>query len=363
MLKVLHYTPFISKSLGGVPAFMHLLTRDLGKLCELHIITHQYPDDYKLENCTVHYIPKWKPWASGKKEFIQLLHDINPDIFHANACWLPLCAYSAIWAKKEGFKVVYTPHGELAPRAIQHHHLKKKPAIYLYQKRGVKAADLIHVTSDDDEKNQIKLGWNTRCYQVPNCIHIDQIPLKKTWTINKKLLFLSRVKQSKGIHHIIEAVSILKNELQGYKFYIAGPKENSYYDEMVKMASDYKVSDIVEFTGPIYGDTKIRLLHEADVFVLPTYTENFGIVVAEALACGTPVITTNGAPWKALQTNQCGWWTEIGTQPLVEAIKSFLTCSEEDLKEMGKRGRQLVENKYTSESVAKQFIEMYKSLL
>ena len=342
---------------------MHLLTRELGQLCELHVITHQYPDDYVLDNCIVHYIPKWSLWHSRKKEFIQILQGIRPDVFHTNACWLPLCALTAIWAKKKGFRVVYTPHGELAPKAIHHHYIKKIPAIFFYQKRGVCAADLIHVTSDADEQNQLDLGWNRSCYQIPNCIHIDKMPMKQSWTLNKKLLFLSRVKSSKGVHHIVEAAAILKQELKGYKFYIAGPKENDYYDEMVKMSREYGVSDIVVFIGPVYGGEKIKLIHEVDVFVLPTYTENFGIVVAEALACGTPVITTKGAPWKELITNQCGWWIELGTQPLVEAIMDYLTCSEDKLKEMGERGRMLVESKYTSESVARQFIEMYKTLI
>lgn len=362
MLKILHYTPFISKSLGGVPAFIQLLTRDLGQLCELHIITHHYPDDYKLANCTVHYIPKWKPWCNRKKEFLDLLCQINPDVFHTNACWLPLPALTAIWAKKEGYKVVYTPHGELAPRAIKHHYLKKIPAIFLYQKRGVQVSDLIHVTSDADEQNIRDLGWNNNLYQIPNCVQIDELPMRESWAKNKKILFLSRVKSSKGIHHIIEAVSILKEELNGYKFYIAGPKENNYYDEMVQLAKEYSVHNIVEFIGPVFGDAKLKLLHEADVFVLPTYTENFGIVVAEALACGTPVITTTGAPWKELQTCQCGWWTEIGTKPLVDALKLFLSCSEDELKQMGLMGRKLIEDKYTSESVAKQFTEMYQKL-
>ena len=92
-MKILHYIPSIDEASGGVGAYMQLLTRDLGKLCELHVVTHKSDNERTLENCFVHYIDyKWKPWDNCKQEFMALLREIHPDVFHTNCCWMPVSA-------------------------------------------------------------------------------------------------------------------------------------------------------------------------------------------------------------------------------------------------------------------------------
>ena len=95
----------------------------------------------------------------------------------------------------------------------------------------------------------------------------------------------------------------------------------------------------VSFLGPFYGAEKDNLYHSADLYVLPTHTENFGMTVAEALAHGLPAIVTKGAPWPGLETHDCGWWIDIGVEPLVECLKKAMSSSSEYLSEMGLRGR------------------------
>ena len=111
------------------------------------------------------------------------------------------------------------------------------------------------------------------------------------------------------------------------------------------------------------GQEKMQAYQNAQLFVLPSYSENFGIVVAEALACGTPVITTKGTPWEDLETHQCGWWIEIGVAPLKAVLEKVLSLSPKQLELMGKNGRQLMEQKYSMEAVAKHMYELYEWLL
>lgn len=378
-MKILHYIPSIDEESGGVGAYMQLLTRDLGKLCELHVVTHKSDKMRELENCNLHFIPdNVNPLSGiGKSEFMQLLNRINPDVFHSNCCWRPMSAWTALWAKKAGYKVVYTPHGMLEPWIMKRHYWTRKiPAILMFQKKGVSCADLVHATAESEKENLLHLGWNKNVVVIGNCVQVDQIPMKESWNRKKSILFLSRVHVKKGINFLIEAVAELKEELKDYTVNIAGPGEESYFKELIAQATHLGLNVIregnvlnindssptINFVGSVFGDVKFKMFRDADMFVLPTHSENFGIVVTEALASGTPVITTKGTPWHELETCHCGWWTEIGTQPLIRALKQFLQCSEDKLEDMGHNGRKLVEEQYSSEAIAGQFIRLYESL-
>ena len=187
---------------------------------------------------------------------------------------------TAQWAKSFGYKVVYTPHGMLEPYAIKRHYWTKKlPAILLFQKKGLKVADLIHATADTEKNNLIRLGWNKNVHVIVNCVQVDEIKMKTSWRRTKNVLFLSRVHPKKGVNFLIEAVAQLKNEFADYTFTIAGPGENAYIQELKGLSEKCGVVDMFNFIGPVYGNAKWPLYRKADLFVLPTYSENFGIVV------------------------------------------------------------------------------------
>ena len=187
--------------------------------------------------------------------------------------------------------------------------------------------------------------------------------MKPSWKRNKEILFLSRIHVKKGINFLLEAVAQLKDQMEGYVIRIAGEGDVTYIEELKQLAARLGISQLIIYEGGVYGNRKWELFRQADLFILPTHSENFGIVVAEALASGTPVITTMGTPWSELESQRCGWWTEGGTEATAQALCNFLSLTEDELEMMGRNGRKLVEEKYSVRKVAKEFVDMYKSIL
>jgi len=143
---------------------------------------------------------------------------------------------------------------------------------------------------------------------------------------------------------------------------IAGEGDAAYVEELKQLSVQKKVAHQFHFVGGIYGKQKWELYQQSDLFVLPTYSENFGIVVPEALYTGLPVLTTTGTPWQELETENCGWWIELNVANLTRALSEALQLNAEKLKEMGMRGRQLVREKYEIKSVAVEVVKMYNKM-
>lgn len=360
-MTILHYIPSIDRTSGGVGSYMQLLAPPLGELVELHVVTHASDHELVLENCKLHYIEHWTNYLKMKSQWNALLKDINPSVVHINCCWQPESAFVQKWSRHKGYMTVYTPHGMLEPWIVQRHYWTRKvPALLLYQKAAIKNSDIIHATAESERQNLLELGYNKNVKVIPNGIDVRQIEMKDSWEKKKTLLFLSRIHVKKGIELLINAVAELKEEMNGYQVLIAGEGDADYIAGLKNLAKQKGVDDIVQFIGGVYDNDKWNLYRRADVFVLPTYSENFGIVVAEALASGTPVITTTGTPWDELNTKQCGWWVPCSQYEITNAICSAIKSTDEELKTMGQKGRQLIEERYSVESVAEQMKSLYE---
>lgn len=363
-MKIIHYIPSIDRMAGGISTYMQVLAKPLGTMAEVHIMTHASENPLPMENCKVHDIPRYRPFSGvWKKAVVDLLDSVRPDIVHVNCCWTPDCAMIQRLAQKRGYKVVLTPHGMLEPWIIKRHYWTRKvPALWLYQKAAVQRADCVQATAESERDNLLKLGYNSNIKVVRLGIDAESIEMKKSWKKSRQILFLSRVHVKKGINFLVEAADVLRNELQGYKILVAGEGDADYVEAMKRMICDRGLQDIVQLIGGVYGGEKWRLFQTSDFFVLPTHSENFGLAIAESLASGTPVITTVGTPWSDLNSSEAGAWIEIGTEPLVETLRRFLSLSEDELETMGRNGRKLIETKYSVHVMAEQMMEVYNGL-
>jgi glycosyltransferase involved in cell wall biosynthesis len=289
----------------------------------------------------------------------------KPNLLHGHGLWQMPVHQMAKMARKNKIPYIITPRGMLEPWSLEQKKIKKKIALSLFQNKDLKNAACIHATATLEAENIRNLGYTNPIAVIPNGIDLKEFPeFKKSKAAEKRILFLSRIHQKKGIENLIEAWSqIHKIIRENWSITIVGNGEEKYIAALQALLINKGLSDQILIKGPMYGEDKLKEYQDADLFVLPTYSENFGIVIAEALACNTPVITTKGAPWNELETTQSGWWIDIGVEPLNKALEEALQTPPETLNQMGENGRKLVEEKYSIEAVTKQMLELYTWIL
>ena len=361
-MKVLHYIPSLAIKTGGVASYLSVLSEELGKLVELHIATnYECEQEVKTPNATIHRVPSGVTCYFSAK---RLLSELRPDIVHINGCWLPQLVFFQWAAQSLQIPVVLSTHGMLDPWILKRHYWTKKwPAIHLYQRALVKRADLIHTTSEMEKRNLCFLGWNPRICFIPNAVNIDHLSIKGSWNLRRRIVYIGRLHVQKGIELLLEALSLLKRDLVDYEVIIAGEGEPDYLQTLKTKSNSLGLNGLVKFAGGVYGEEKVHLLQSADFSVLPTYSECFGIVVAEALACGTPVITTHGTPWKELEDYACGWYIPVGVNALKKTLREAISVTEETIERMGRNGRTLIEERFATSIVAGKFVEQYKAAM
>lgn len=355
-MKIVHYIPALSRNLGGVSTYMQLLAKELGKLCELIVVTRPFDNPLELENCRVVIIP------IDKSNFISawkiLLSNEHPDLVHINGIWQPDTWWIQHEALSVGIKTYITPHGMLEPWCLQHKAWKKKLAMFLYEKKALRKAICLVATADSEQGNIKALNVTSHDIPViPNGVDVSNIPVKNNWEVKKKILYISRIHEKKGIELLLDIAVSISDRLNGYEIIIAGEGDPTYVDKLKKKVENSGL--VVKFLGGVYDDEKWDLYHEADFFVLPSYSENFGYVVAEALGCGTPVITTQGTPWKDINTWQCGCWIKLTKNELRSAILQMASLESNQLQKMGRNGRRLIEEKYSSKAMAVELMKIY----
>lgn len=286
-----------------------------------------------------------------------------PALIHSHGLWAPVNHWASVAARRNKIPLIIHPRGMLEPWALNHKGMKKRFAMALYQRRDLTIANLLVATSNVEFESIRELGLRQPVAIIPNGVVLDvgaepvqYRPMNRT----RVALFLSRVHPVKGLLNLVHAWARVAPV--GWRLCIAGPDEAGHLREVLALVRQLGVQDSIEYVGGVDDEVKSDLYNAADVFVLPTFTENFGLVVAEALAHGLPVITTRGAPWADLATNGCGWWVDIGVEPLVDALREAVALSDEERQAMGKRGRDYV-RRFDWADIASQTVDVYKWIL
>lgn len=299
----------------------------------------------------------------------------RPEILHVHGLWTPWLHRAQVWARRERIPIVLSPHGMLAPWAMAHKRWKKLLPWTLYQHDDVRRAALIHTTAEQETRWIRALGFCNPVAEVPLGTDLPVDPALHDEPV-KVLLFVGRIYPVKGLDLLLKAWALAKRRAAGRDWHLllVGPDQAGHMAELERLAATIGLTTRrgaadgvgeadVTFTGPLYGPEKDVAYRMARGLILPSYTENFGGVVLDALAFGLPVLTSAATPWRHLEAAGCGQTFELNPEALVEALVEFVEQSDADRRAAGTRGRALVEQRYTWTAIGYRMTEAYRTLL
>lgn len=292
------------------------------------------------------------------------------DIVHVSAIWqyIQVDVYKACKAFSKPY--IVSAHGSFSPWCWNQKTLKKELYWSLFGKKTVQNAAALHFTAEGERAKaytNVKLLTKISSFIVPNGTEINNTykytDIRKNLNIPSNkflLLFVGRIHRVKGIHFILKALKVINN--QDFIFLIIGNKEDTeYVDQLMKLSGE--IPNNVIWHEPVPRDNLWDFYHSADIFVLPSYHENFGIVVVEAMACGLPVlISKDVAIWREVLADNAGIVVNQDVDEIARVLQDIYH-NKERLRDLSSNARKSVEHRYDINKVASLMIKAYQDIL
>jgi len=369
-------THYLNKALveKGIEVVVYTMNIDGNKKLDVPL-----GKEVNLDGVKVFYFPMtFRPWQYSYKLHQALAKSVKDfDLIHITSVFLSVSTLGAYYAKKFNKPYIISPHGSLMNEPLRNRNTKKQIYISLIERKNLTDASAIHFTVETEKEEYIKAGLSLKeTIIIPNGLDIEEFNtitrdsathFKEKFGIapdKKIILFLGRLHRIKGLDTLIPAFAeIIKKEPKTV-LVLAGPDDENYKREVLKFIDEVnlRTSDIV-FTGMLVGEDKTAVYKESDVFVLPSYSENFGMVVVEAMYSCLPVVITKyvGIAPEIIKNN-AGIVIKKSEKELTEAILKILN-NPALAQKMGESGKRLVETEFSPGKIADKWIEKYKNII
>ncbi|MGD9614950.1 MAG: glycosyltransferase [Alphaproteobacteria bacterium] len=285
------------------------------------------------------------------------------DVVHDHGLWLWPNLQAGWSARAAGKPLIVSPRGMLSPPALAFFAAKKRAFWTLLQGPVMRRAACIHATSGQEYAELRAFGLRHPIAVIPNGIDLPEpIPDAPECTTRERIvLSLGRLHPKKGLEMLLQAWVKIEPAHPGWRLTLVGPGEERYIGELRAMARSLGLGR-VSFGGPVYGAAKWEAYRAADLFVLSSLNENFGLTAAEALAAGTPVIATTGTPWRRVESEDCGWWVEPAPEALAVTLATAMAMPRPALRGMGMKGRAWMARDFSWNRVARDMSDLYSWL-
>lgn len=425
-MKILHVVALIQASTGGPAVSVTRLASEQAKLGnEVTLACLDYPylgpqvDARGVRVVSIRgdiLAVRGRGW-SPKFRRVVMEEAKKAEIVHNHGLWMWPNAYAREAAVAAGKPLIISPRGMLELWSLNRSKLRKAVAWRLFEKKNLESASMFHATAESEKRSIEKaIGhgltrMNTDSFSggdpagkssssektkkmpivvAPNGVDLPDLAQRPGREIleikfpelkdRRWVAFMSRLHPKKGIDVLLrawkkqtasgirhtekkESFGLLGSLSLGSLLILAGPDLVGYGVDVRRMVRELGIEDSVVIAGELQGVSKDCLLANADVVVLPSYSENFGIVVAEAMAWGRPVIASQSTPWQEVAEVGAGWWVKPEEGELVKAMKEALGKRPEELDAMGAKGRALVAERYTWAAPAERLTKAYEQTL
>lgn len=361
------YNGTLYMSAGGPAMSEYVTLYGLNKIgTRAEIIMYSQEGDVLYGEEVPYHLVSSKPWekrflySSAYKRKLQEIGEY--DIYHAQGIWT-YPTYALIdEAKRRKKPYLITPHGMLYSQDIAKNSTFFKKLSLRWRLLGdLNHAACVHATCQDEMKYLRELGVTAPIAIIPNPIEIGELQYKKLDQV-RRIGYLGRVSPRKRVERLIRGFAALGEEAQKAELLIIGGGDEEY-GQYLRLECQQLGLTNVQFTGFLTGEAKQQAIASCDVIANPSDFENFGCVITEALEQEKPCIATTGSPWDELLTHRCGWFVAPEQSSITSALREALLSSNGELAAMGKRGRQLVTQQYSSEAVAQQMKNLYEEIL
>lgn len=368
MMKILHTIASLGAHSGGTSTCTYELLRALharGVHADCLALRPRAPGEAMLG--------EGEPWLRAlpddgvtplrySRNMSRFLREADYDLYHTNGLWMHCNHETCAAARRQARPYVVTPHGMLYPQAMARSAWKKRLMLALGHRRDLKAAACLHVTCEEEMRHCCELGLKRPIAVVPNPVsipdYLDDVQRKPHDGF--RVGVLGRLHPIKNIESVIRAWAGLR--LPDAELVFMGRGTPAYEAALHALVEETHAPQ-VRFAGFLSGREKYEALASLDLLCAPSYQENFGMSIAEALLAGTPVIASTGTPWEALRHHRCGWWCQGDVDTLASVMAAAAALSADERREMGVRGRRLVLSSYSSAVVAEMMVRLYRYIL
>jgi len=310
-------------------------------------------------------------------QFIKILKKEikNSDIVHIHGFYRFPQSFAAFYARILNKPYLISPHGSLNPKVFN-----KKEKIFLrrlyqqiFEKRNIKYSSIIHFTAFREKLNAQYFVPLNKGVVIPNGINVESyknLP-KRDFFKNKygidprifKILFLGRIAQVKGLDILLKSIAILVKSTPNVILLIIGPDYENYKEKLILMIKQLDIENKVKFLGKLNRDMVNHAYVDSDLFILPSYSENFGLTIIESLACGCPVIISKKVNIaNSIKNNNLGYVVDLNQNEITKSIVNYYNKPEKEKNILKKKIRDYTLKNYDWYNSAVSFKNIYKKL-